>query len=175
MSKGYKLLLAAVLGLVWSWSPAAAQDIRIEPIPPHIKPQWTAVPNAAGVYWAPNIPTDVFRHGTKYYLYWEGYLYQGSKPKGPWKSVTKVPGWFSEIDPSYFKTAPKEVPTPPAGQPGGPPGPPAGVAPGAPAPAPSAPEKIAPPAAPAPAPEKEEAPPAPAPGPGGTPKAPKIM
>ncbi len=76
-----KLLIAAALGLALSGAPVAAQDIRINPIPPHVQPQWTPVPNASGVYYAPNLPTDVFRHGSKYYFYWQGYLYRGSKPK----------------------------------------------------------------------------------------------
>ena len=149
-----RLLVATTLGLALSGAPVAAQDIRINPVPPHVRPQWTQVPNAPGVYYAPNLPTDVFRRGSKYYFYWQGYLYRGNKAKGPWKSVTKVPAWFSEIDPSYFKTAKKEAPTPPPVLPGGPPGAPEGGVPIPPAPAPP---KIAPPG-PAPAPEKEEAP-----------------
>jgi len=177
-----KLLIAAALGLALSGAPVAAQDIRIEPIPPHVKPQWTPVPNAPGVYYAPNLPTDVFRHGGKYYFYWQGYLYRGSKPKGPWKSVTKIPAWFSEIDPSLFKTAGTGPGGPPAGPPGGiaptapaatPPGlgAPSGPAEGlSPAPPASSPE-AAPPAAPVPTPEKPGEPPVPSePG-----KAPKIM
>ena len=87
-----QLLIAAALGLALSGAPVAAQDIRINPVPPHVRPEWTPVPNAPGVYYAPNLPTDVFRHGGKYYFYWQGYLYRGSKPRGPWKSVTKMPG-----------------------------------------------------------------------------------
>ncbi len=154
-----KLLIAAALGLSLAGTPVAAQDIHINPVPPYVRPEWTPVPNASGVYYAPNLPTDVFRHGGKYYFFWEGYLYRASKPKGPWKSVTKVPDWFSEIDPALFKTARKG----PGGSPGGlpplaPPGlgmpapPPEGLAPTAPAPAPASPEE-APPALPAPAPE----------------------
>jgi len=141
-------------------APATAQGIRIEPIPPHVKPQWTPVPNASGVYWAPNIPTDVFRHGSKYYFYWAGYLYQGNKPKGPWKALDKVPSWFGEIDPAYFKTAKKEQPTAPPAPAAGPA---EGLAPKAPAPAPPTPA--------VPAPEKEGAPTAPPPpAPGISPK-----
>jgi len=177
-----KLLTAAALGLALSGAPVAAQDIHINPVPPHVRPDWTPVPNAPGVYYAPNLPTDVFRHGGKYYFYWQGYLYRGSKPRGPWKSVTKVPAWFPDIDPSLFKTAGTGPGGPPAGPPGGiaptapapappglgtPAGPAEGLAPVTPAPAPEA----APPAPPVPAPEKSGEPPAPSePG-----QAPKVM
>jgi hypothetical protein len=110
------LLVVLLLGVALAALPARAQ-IRIEPIPPHVKPQWTLVPNSPGVYYAPNIPTDVFRYRGKYYFFWGGYLYQGKKATGPWKSVTDVPAWFYQIDPAYFKTAQKEgapaTPTPP--------------------------------------------------------------
>jgi hypothetical protein len=151
-----RLLIIAVLGLVLSGAPVAAQDIRIEPIPPHVKPQWTPVPDVPGVFWAPNIPTDVFRHGTKYYFYWEEYLYQGNQPKGPWKSVTKAPDWLGTIAPKYFKTLDKKPGVPPEGLTAAPPAP-------------------APEAAPAPPttsnPEKKGAPTPPA----GLPKPPKVM
>jgi hypothetical protein len=156
---------AALLGLALAAAPAAAQDIHINPVPPHVKPQWTPVPSVPGVFYAPNLPTDVFRHGGKYYFYWEGYLYRGSKPRGPWKSVTQPPAWFTAIDPAIFKTLHKEAtpaPAPPAG-------PAAEVAPTPPTPMPPAEVAPAPPApkleeapTPAPTPEKEEAPAPPA-------------
>ena len=178
----FKFWTAAVLGLALTAAPVAAQDIHIDPVPPHVKPKWTPVPNVPGVFFAPNLPTDVFRRGGKYYFYWQGYLYRGSKPRGPWKSVTKVPAWFSEIDPSLFKTAAPGPGGPPAGPPGGiapmppapttpglgtPTGPAEGLAPAPPAPAPAPPEA----APPAPAPEKLGEPPVPS-DPG---KAPKVM
>ncbi len=110
------LLVVLLLGVALAALPARAQ-IRIEPIPPHVKPQWTLVPNSPGVYYAPNIPTDVFRYRGKYYFFWGGYIYQGKKATGPWKSVTDVPVWFYKIDPALFKTARKEgapaTPAPP--------------------------------------------------------------
>ncbi len=148
-----RLLVAAALVLALAGAPRAATDIRINPVPPQVQPQWTPVPSAPGVDWAPNLPTDVFRHGTSYYFYWQSNLFQGSKPSGPWKFVEKPPGWFSKIDPSYFKTMNT--------------GPPAGS--GGPAPAPPAPEGL-PPAAPLPPPPGE----APAPPPG-APNLPKAM
>ena len=166
MSVLLKLWTAAVLGLALAAAPVAAQDIHIEPIPPQVKPQWTPVPNVPGAFYAPNIPTDVFRHGSRYYFYWEGYLYRGSKAKGPWKSVKQAPDWFSAIDPGLFKTVKKEGAQAPAapGAPGAPALPAAPAAPPAggiiPIPSvPSSPEAAPPP--PAPAPEKEGAPAAP--------------
>ncbi|MGO9620267.1 MAG: hypothetical protein ACLPT6_02535 [Desulfobaccales bacterium] len=149
-----RLLAAAALVLAFAGAPRAATDIRINPVPPQVQPQWTPVPNAPGVDWAPNLPTDVFRHGTRYYFYWEGYLYQGKRPSGPWKSVINPPAWFSEIDPLYFKTVKKAQPAGSAAPPG---------------PGPSAPEAL-PPAAPLPPP------PGAAPSsPPGAPNLPKVM
>ncbi len=141
MSVLLKLWTAAVLGLALTAAPVAAQDIHIEPIPPHVKPQWTPVPNVPGAFYAPNIPTDVFRHGSKYYFYWQGYLYRGSKARGPWKSVKQPPDWFSAIDPALFKTVKQEAP-----------------APSAPAPSEPAPPEAVPPVPSVPAPGQEKAP-----------------
>ena len=98
------LLLLAILALVAAPEAFGAQDIRIEPVPPGVKPQWTQVPGTPQVSWAPNLPTDVFRYRGKYYFFWANYFYQGSAPEGPWKSLVKVPEVFYRIDPAYFKT-----------------------------------------------------------------------
>jgi hypothetical protein len=103
MRRGLTLLVVlAVCALPWA---AAAQNLRIDPIPPGLIPQWTAVPGVPQVSWAPNLPTDVFRYRGGYYFYWEGYFYRGSAPQGPWKPVAKVPQVFTRVDASYFKTA----------------------------------------------------------------------
>jgi hypothetical protein len=153
-----RLLVLLLLSVALA-SPPAWTQIRIEPIPPHVKPQWTPVPNTTGVYYAPNIPTDVFRYQGKYYFFWGGYLYQGKKPTGPWKDVIDVPAWFYQIDPSLFKTAQKE-------------GAPAFTSPAPPGPAP-----IPPPApevkGPEETPETPQVTPPPAPTPGGVPPAPE--
>jgi hypothetical protein len=191
-----KLLAAAALVLALAGAAPAATDIHINPMPPNFKPNWTQVPNAPGVYWAPNLPTDVFRYRGKYYFFWEGYLYRGSKPSGPWKSVIKAPAWFTQIDPAYFKTLrqptatpPPEAATPetPAPSPTPPPWTPPAAPPGAAAPELSAPvptppaaapptPEAAPPAPPVATPSQEEAPAAPAApaAPSGTPP-PKVM
>jgi len=115
----------------------------------------------AQVSWAPNLPTDVFRYGGKYYFFWENYFYRGTAPEGPWKVVVKVPEVFNQVGPAYFKTVK-----------------PAGEAPAAPAeatPSPKAKTIEVPPTAP-----PVEAPPVQAPqgppGPEETPaKPPKVM
>jgi hypothetical protein len=98
------LKFLAILALVAAAAAAGAQDIRINPVPPDLKPQWTQVPGAPQVSWAPNLPTDVFRYRGKYYFFWENYFYRGSAPEGPWKAVVKVPEVFYRVDPAYFKT-----------------------------------------------------------------------
>jgi hypothetical protein len=108
------LFLLLALGLALIGSPAQSQDIRINPVPPDVKPQWTKIPEVPQVSWAPNLPTDVFRYRRKYYFFWEGYFYQGHHPEGPWKAVQQVPGVFYKVKPAYFKTVKKTAGTPPA-------------------------------------------------------------
>ena len=99
-----KVLLILVLSLCVMPSVSGAQDIRINPLPPHIFPKWTPVPGAPQVYYAPNVPTDVFRYRGRFYFYWEGFLYESRTPKGPWKSVAQPPAFFYNIEPRFFKT-----------------------------------------------------------------------
>ena len=98
------LLLLAILALVAAPEAFGAQTILINPVPPGVKPQWTRVPGMPQVSWAPNLSTDVFRYGGKYYFFWENYFYRGPAPEGPWKAVVKVPEVFYQVDPAYFKT-----------------------------------------------------------------------
>jgi hypothetical protein len=111
------LQLLVILALLGGPGAAGAQDIRINPVPPGLKPQWTQVPGAPQVSYAPNLPTDVFRYRGKYYLFWENYFYRSSAPQGPWQAVTKVPQVFYNVDPAYFKTVRKagEAPAAPGG------------------------------------------------------------
>src|SRR5665647_2227250 len=101
------LKLLAIVALVAFPGTAGAQDIHIIPVPAGVKPQWTRVPGAPQVFWAPNLPTDVFRYSGKYYFFWENYFYRGPAPEGPWKAVVKVPEVFYQVDPAYFKTVKK--------------------------------------------------------------------
>jgi hypothetical protein len=149
-------LLALVL-LVAAPAAAIAQDIRINPVPPDVKPQWTRVPGAPQISYAPNLPTDVFRYRGKYYFFWENFFYQGPRPEGPWKSLVKVPKVFYAVDPAYFKTVKKATETP--------------AAPGGSPPSPKAKTIDIPPAAP-----PAQAPPEPGSAPPGSPEAPpKVM
>jgi hypothetical protein len=154
MSRLTRLMLLLALGLALAASPAQAQKLNINPVPPHVKPQWTPLPNNHRIFYAPNLPTDVFRYRGKYYLFWNGTLFKSKKIQGPWLMELKVPPFFYEIDPSYFKTVKKEPapePAPPMG-----PGPMAPPEPGEVVPLP--------PASPLPSPP-ESAPDAPAAGP----------
>ncbi|MDP3183126.1 MAG: hypothetical protein Q8M54_09975 [Desulfobaccales bacterium] len=155
MRRLVRVMVLLALGASLSWAPAWAQDIRINPVPPHVKPVWLPVPGAPQVYYAPNLPTDLFRYRGKYYFYWEGYFYKGKTTKGPWKWVKETPAFSQQIDPAYFKTVKKEgvgtpAPAPPAEwvtpPEAAPAAPDAGTTPPTPAAAP-APEAEAPPAA----------------------------
>ena len=101
------LKLLALVALLAVPSTAGAQDIRINPVPPGAKPHWTKVPGASQVFWAPNLPTDVFRYRGNFYFFWNDFFYRGRAPQGPWKSVHKVPQVFYKVAPTYFKTANK--------------------------------------------------------------------
>jgi hypothetical protein len=90
--------------------PAEAQRLRLTPVPPQVTPQWTPVPEAPQVSYAPNIPTDVFRYKGKYYFYWAGIWYRSKKVKGPYDRLKNLPEIFGQVDARYYKTAPKEEP-----------------------------------------------------------------
>ena len=155
------LLLLTLLSLAAAPEVFGAQDIRINPVPPGVKPQWTQVPGTPQVSWAPNLPTDVFRYGGGYYFFWNNYFYRGSAPEGPWKSLKKVPEVFYQVDPAYFKTVKKSGESP--------------AAPGGATPSPKAKIIDIPPTVPPAQAPLELAPPTP-PGPEETPaKPPKVM
>jgi hypothetical protein len=112
-----RVLLLAAMSVALMPAPSGG-ELRIIPVPPHVNPQWTPVEGAPGVYYAPNVPTDLFRYRGKYYFYWNGYLYVGKRPQGPWKSVKNIPDFFYKIDPRYFKTgAAGKAPAPGAASP----------------------------------------------------------
>jgi hypothetical protein len=166
MARVIRLLLTLALAGALAGSPAWAQAIRINPVPPNVKPQWTPIPGVPKAFYAPNLPTDIFRYQGKYYFFWAGYLYQGKKPSGPWQTVKEAPAFFSQIDPAYFKTAAKAGAAPPEIG-----APPAGAVPGQPE---QAPETAAP-WAPSPPEPGQGAPALPEAAPEGAPKPPRVM
>jgi len=179
------LLIFALLAALFAGNPAGAERLRIIPVPPHVTAQWIPMPEVPQVFFAPNLPTDVFRHRGRYYFYWEGVWYRSNKIKGPWSRLEPPPAILSQIPPSYFKTMPQAGAQPPAvaapGQPAAgevlltpdgkpavppaaptPPTPPSGAyAP--PPPAPAAPQPVTPPQPPETTAPQQPAPPSPPP------------
>jgi hypothetical protein len=149
MARLKRLLTSLLVAAALAASSALAQDIRINPVPPDVKPKWTPVPGLPQVSYAPNLPTDVFRYRGKYYFFWADYFYVGRRASGPWKALKEVPEIFHQIDPTYFKTAKQPAPPPPP--------PPAPAEEITPIPLAPAPETNPPPApqAPPPAPEAQ--------------------
>ena len=127
-----------VVGLIFMSGPAWAQTLRIIPVPPGVKPQWQAVPEAPKVSFAPNIPTDVFRYRGRHYLNWDSMWFESRTLNGPWERSQRAPRVLERIPPSYFKTAGRgpSMPGlgrgPQGGMPGGPQQPGAFQPPGAP-------------------------------------------
>lgn len=117
------LVLLAVSAAALASGPAGAERLRIIPVPPNVKAQWTPMPDLPQVSYAPNLPTDVFRHRGRYYFFWEGIWYQSKNIKGPWTRLDHPPAILSRIQTAYFKTLPRGGAQPPAGTaPGVPPG-----------------------------------------------------
>ncbi|RJR38585.1 MAG: hypothetical protein C4567_12535 [Deltaproteobacteria bacterium] len=117
------LAVLMVAAAALTCGPAAAERLRIIPVPPNVTAQWTPLPDLPRVSYAPNIPTDVFKHRGRYYFFWEGVWYQSKKIKGPWMRQDHPPAILSRIQTAYFKTLPKAAAQPPAaGAPSLPPG-----------------------------------------------------
>jgi hypothetical protein len=75
-------------------------------LPSGLTPQWTPIPGAPGVHYAPNANTDLFRYGQSYYYQHEGKWYQTRNMAGPWQRVKDVPRSFRQIEAPYFKQPP---------------------------------------------------------------------
>ncbi len=124
---GRRVLLAVLAAGLFLAPAAQAQSPRIIPVPPEVIPQWTPVPGSPQVYYAPNVPTDVFRYQRRYYFLWEGIWYVSKSVKGPWHRV-RVPVALQRLDPSVLKMAggpgglPGAAARPGLPGPGGPPG-----------------------------------------------------
>jgi len=75
-------------------------------LPPGLTPQWTPIPGAPGVHYAPNANTDLFRYGQSYYYQHDGKWYQTRNMAGPWQRVNDVPRSFRRVEAPYFKQPP---------------------------------------------------------------------
>jgi len=99
------MLVVLITGLALSATSVRAQQFS-PPLPPDITPQWTPIPGAPGVHYAPNTNTDLFRYGQRYYFQHDGKWYQGRNLAGPWQKIKNVPRSFRQIEAPYFKQPP---------------------------------------------------------------------
>src|SRR5574340_995135 len=85
-----KILLVAIV-LISCAAPAWSQAYMAlpAPVPPGYAPAWTPVPSSPQVFYAPNLPTDLFLCQKRYYYYYGGYWYQSKRLEGPWGLVDK--------------------------------------------------------------------------------------
>jgi len=105
MQAFFKILMLVVLITGMALSAAWAQQFS-PPLPPGITLQWTPIPGAPGIQYAPNANADVFRYGQRYYYQHEGNWYRGRDMTGPWQRVQDVPRSFRRIEAPYFKQPP---------------------------------------------------------------------
>lgn len=98
------LLLLAVF-LLLAGQALQAQP-RVVPLPPDLAPRWAPVPDAGGVYYAPNLGYDVFRYGSQFYYYNQGLWQIAQALAGPWQVIPNPPQEFFNIGPTYFKSPP---------------------------------------------------------------------
>jgi len=107
------MLVFLISGLALSAASVRAQQFS-PPLPPGITPQWTPIPGAPGVHYAPNANTDLFRYGQRYYYQHDGRWYQARNIGGPWQRIQNVPRRFHQIQANFFRQPPGwAVPVPP--------------------------------------------------------------
>jgi acetyl esterase/lipase len=97
------LVLAACAAAGTAWSQP------YQPPPPfeaYDKPDWYPAPGSPRVYYAPNIPGDLFWVGSRYFYYHGGYWYRGDSMWGPWYPVRNLPAVLMRLDRGAFKQAP---------------------------------------------------------------------
>jgi hypothetical protein len=100
-----KTLLLFLLTLLLG-NQALAQPVYGPPLPPNLTPRWAPVPDAGGVYYAPNLGQDVFRYGNQFYYYNQGIWQLAQALTGPWQVIANPPQIFYNIGPTYFKSPP---------------------------------------------------------------------
>uniref|UniRef100_A0A7C5ALI0 Uncharacterized protein n=1 Tax=Desulfobacca acetoxidans TaxID=60893 RepID=A0A7C5ALI0_9BACT len=99
------LILAVILGA----GVVLAQTLRMVPVPPHLKPRWTPVPESPKVFSAPNVPADIFRGPGGYYLLLGSTWYHSRTLNGPWTLLHQVPEFLTAIGPGSFKASPSQT------------------------------------------------------------------
>jgi hypothetical protein len=101
--KTVPLLLAILLsGATALW----AQPQFVSPWAPNLAPQWAPIPQVPGIFYAPELGHDVFRHGKRFYVYRDGRWYRARSLNGPWRGIDKPPKAFYNVGPTYFKSPP---------------------------------------------------------------------
>lgn len=100
------ILAILVLSIAMAASPALAASLTIVPTISIGQPNWVPVPGVPVVYYAPNIPADMFRYRGIYYYSYGGKWYQGRAVRGPWTVITAPPAAFYRIQAPYFKEPP---------------------------------------------------------------------
>lgn len=102
-------------GILWA-GVVLAQTLRMVPVPPHLKPNWTSVPENPKVFHAPNVPADIFRGPGGYYLFLGSSWYHSRTLNGPWTLLPQVPEFLTALGPGVFKSS-RPQPLKPAGPP----------------------------------------------------------
>jgi hypothetical protein len=103
------LLLSSLVVPAWSQMvpPPPPQGVVLPPpAPPGVTPAWTPVPTSPKVFYAPNVPGDLFFLNKRHYYYYGGVWYQSKHLQGPWHPVRKPHQALYRMDRTYFKTPP---------------------------------------------------------------------
>src|SRR5512139_3354919 len=115
MSRAHPLKLLLVLAwLAACAAPAWSQMVPPPPpgaalpapVPSGVAPAWTPVPTSPKVFYAPNVPADLFLLHKRYYYYYGGAWYQSKHLVGPWRPVRKPHQALYRVSRTYFKTPP---------------------------------------------------------------------
>lgn len=102
-------LLAAFVAPAWCQPavPPPPQELALPaPVPPGVAPAWTPVPTSPRVFYAANIPGDLFLLHQKYYYYSRGLWYRSKHLPGPYRPVRQLPKALYRVDRRFFKTPP---------------------------------------------------------------------
>ncbi len=100
--KNITLALVAATLAVLLGAPAVSAG---PPLDPRMAPLWQSVATVTDVFYAPNLPVDVFRYQGRYYCY-DGRWYQSRVWGGPWQAIPEPPAVVRQIDAAYFKKVP---------------------------------------------------------------------